>query len=370
MTKRTRRALIAMATVGLLATFTLGRVHLATGTRDGRVAAGASTREELDSSSGGAAHRDRRPVPSATNARNRTDPLSSCSSERRKAAGRLLDTLSPEHDPEDAIRAAVLRQYITSIRPGNSSDVQAARKRWPSNVEIAWLAYEGCTVAAGCDRSEALAHLLDVDTDNAAAWMFAMVDARERKDEQAFELALRAAASARFYDSRMGAVYVRLRPLLERLPASEACVSGLRKDLGRDATAQDLADMEAMAADFATTLPFSPLSECRKVAVQSGQWRDCRKVASWIAQGDTLIEQQVGSHLLADLATDDSEKRLWQQRQRELRWLSSPQAGLFAQLPAGYASRMWVVGEVNLLREIAKTRGLWPPPANWRAAGE
>lgn len=292
--------------------------------------------------------------------------VANCHAQRRDAARRLLATLPADRDPERAIQRAALQQYITPFASGNARALAAARVRWPDNAELAWLAFEGCAASQGCDRGAALSHLLKADAENAAAWMFAMSQAHQRDDSDAWGAALHTAATAPVFQPRYGGLYVRLQPLLATLPAGSACMSDLDDTLGRPATPEDLADLEALAVESVTTMPYASLFRCRKTSLRTTTWQDCRTLATRVAGGDTLIEQRVGTRLMMDLASDPAEYAAWSARSRDARWLASLAANLHSSLPPGYAARVLVEGEVAVLRELAVERGKWPPPRGWQ----
>ena len=279
----------------------------------------------------------------------------------------MLDGLRVETEPDDAMRHALLLRYANPRSASPSRELQAARRRWPDNVDLAWLSFEFCPADHMCDRKAELAHLLGIEPANAASWVFAMQDAVERKDQASFEQALHKAARAGFYDPRHGAVYVRLQPLLSALPADAGCLAKLDEVVGRSATPRDIADVEAMSAEMAKMLlPFGAISRCRELPRQSPGWQDCMTLLMRVSDGDTLIEQMIGSRLLADLSPEDPRRKQWQERYRRARWLSDAIPGLHARLPEGYAARVWAEGEVDVLQALAIERGQWPPPPDWQ----
>ncbi len=269
----------------------------------------------------------------------------------------LLDTLTADSD--DWISGTLVRRY------------QAARRSWPNDVELAWLAFDYCGVS--CDSDAEVRHLLAVDPNNAAAWMTAMRAARIDHDEQGFAYALQRAATAKFYDSRMGVVFLHARTLLARVPVPDSCLTpqalaSLRRDGRREPTNDDRLDIMAFALESAVASPgLSGPAMCvpnpAKLPSSDSQRRQCIALLSRVARGDTLVEQATATSGLVKLETEPARLAQWRERYRQLQWLQK--VTLDNPIPEHYATRAWSQGEVVAMQALAIELGLWPPPPDW-----
>jgi hypothetical protein len=269
----------------------------------------------------------------------------------------LLDTLTAGSD--DWISGALVRRY------------QAARRSWSNDVELAWLAFDYCGVS--CDSDAEVRHLLAVDPNNAAAWMTAMRAARIDHDEQGFAYALQRAATAKFYDSRMGVVFLHARTLLARVPVPDSCLTpqalaSLRRDVRREPTNDDRLDIMAFALESAVASPgLSGPAMCvpnpAKLPLSDSQRRQCIALLSRVARGDTLVEQATATSGLVKLETEPARLAQWRERYRQLQWLQK--VTLDNPIPKHYATRAWSQGEVVAMQALAIELGLWPPPPGW-----
>ena len=301
------------------------------------------------------------------------DDEAACYSDYRQNMGDYGDRLGSALNADEAVDRLMLETLAAG--PGDwmsgviVSKYQEARKRWPNDVQLAWLAFDHC--GRGCDRDTEVQNLLSVDADNAAAWMEAMAAARSVHDEQGFARALRRAAGSKFYDSRMGTVFLNSRAVLARVPVPDSCrtpheLSRMQRNVGRDPTDDDRINLMASSLEAAIATPsFSGLIQCIPKAqpLPETQRRLCKTLLSRVARGDTLIEQIIANRGL--LALEDDPARLVQLREeyRRLWWLQG-QASVMP-VPEHYATRMWSQGEVATLRALAIERHRWPPPPDW-----
>ena len=279
----------------------------------------------------------------------------------------------PARSADEALDQLVLATLAARSEDWMSGNVwrefEAARKRWPNDVELAWLGFDRC--GEHCDRSAAVQHLLSVDPDNTAAWMVAMADARERGDESAFANALQRAASAKIYDPRSGIVFLHARRLLEQVPLPESCLSpiaSLAAAFGRRYDDDERMDLVADGIEAAvTTFAWTGVSACspKLIPLSGTQRQQCQAVLSRIARGDSLTEQVLAVRQLLLFEDDAERQRELRERYRQLRWLmtqSMPDAG---PIPSRYIVRKWSQGEVVALTKLAIDRHQWPPPADW-----
>lgn len=210
-----------------------------------------------------------------------------------------------------------------------------------------------------------------MDGGNVFAWLPDMAAATQAGDADGFVRALHRAANAPIYDSRMGMVVLRLRPVLASLPLPSSCIAApgfqeLAKQAARPADASLSADIEVSAIEMAFAMPgLQGLGLCRRQAhaLAAAALDDCRRLLSRFADGDTLLEQGIALPTLIELSPDDATRAQWRERYRRQRWLQTFLGE--AQHIDGFAWRMWAEGEVNVLRDHARKTGRWPPPDGW-----
>ena len=275
---------------------------------------------------------------------------------------------------DEAIERALLGQFAGVRQNAGFAAVgdefRAARQRWPNSLDLAWFSQRSCMESTGCDRDEALRHLLRLDSDNAAVWMLVMEAARRHHDEAGVEHALQRAAHAKFYDSRMGTTYLHFRPALGALAPSARCLEvqtrQLEDTLGRTPNAGDWADVMALAMEMAAGMPaFGALSYCDERArpLSASRRKDCMALLSRIADGDTLLEQNLALKRLVLLAGDAPGSGELRERYRQLRWLTA--RPMPSKLPPDFFPQLWTDGELAMLRKRAIAEGRWPPPRDW-----
>jgi len=297
-----------------------------------------------------------------------------CERERRAQYIALSRTTDPDASPEDAaLRVLLLRTLDMQLRDRVAArrELDNAVRRWPDNVELAWLAYEGCEKSAGCDPQATLAHLQQVDGDNLFAWLPSITAARQIGDNAAFADAMNRAARASLYDPRWGVVASRLRPALQSLPLPEVCLTspGLRElaaTAGRPVDVALHADVHSLALEFAVAIPaFSGVTHCWRsdARLPEGLLRDCRLVLARLAEGETMLERAIGLSGSIRLAADAASREAWRTRYRELRWLQT--FGPEIDRIDGFLWRTFAEGEVAVLEQHARETGRWPPPENW-----
>lgn len=306
-----------------------------------------------------------------------------CLPARRVRLGNIRDGLDPSRSAREAYAHALLGEAIEQITPHGAEAErraivrveaawQAARRRWPDDLDIAWQAASACTAKLGCDAQQALDHLLELDPANAAAWWLAMRDAWERGDVAAYDDALSHAAASRGSDARTGSVFLALRPLLAGAPPEESCLrvddaAELQKVFGHPPTAADLAWVEAWTHEFALepTLAASAFAGCRERdagPLSPRRRSDCIASLSVLAGGDTLLEQSIALPLLIQLAGDSADGLAYRERYRRMLYLSRVAPPT---LVAGDPSSLFHAGEVASMRQAAIASRRWPPPADW-----
>lgn len=310
-----------------------------------------------------------------------TDPLQArCQRQRTQQLRLARERLRNPASPEQAIQHALLSQMLALRAPtadaeasvrAVGSEWRAARRRWPDDLELAWSSMRNCNQARGCDPDAEWRHLATLDPDNAAVWMLAMDMAAQRHDDTAYDEALRRAAGAKFHDSRIGGIFLRMWPLLATLPLPDACrnqsdVAELTGLLGHAPSTSDWAGVEASSLELAFGIPaYGSLSGCslEAPAMSAQRRRDCIALLPRIAAGFTLLEDNVALRFLIPLAGDGADGMALRERYRRLRWLWTQVPR--THMPKDYFSRMWVDGEIALLTEAAITQHRWPPPPDW-----
>jgi hypothetical protein len=312
---------------------------------------------------------------------NEATATARCLAERDRQLAIIHEGLDPDRSPAAAFDRALLADVLALPTGAGDSHRrnaravqarwQAARRRWPRDLDLAWFAARNCSKSLGCDSDGALQHLLEVDPGNAAAWVMAMEAALEDGDAGAYDRALQRAAAARTYDTRSGVAYLRLQPLLSlvRRPAECLGTSSLgeaEKLLGRPLKDDDLAALEALALEYALGMPsYSAFSGCggRAVARSPSRQPACIAVLSRLADGDTLIEQNIALPKLIELTRDTPENVRLRERYRRMLWLWQ-----FADAPLAPGSGIAQIlarGEIANLRDRAIAQHRWPPPADW-----
>lgn len=304
-----------------------------------------------------------------------------CMADRDRQLLALREGLDPARSPGAALDSALLATALdrqTGVRGDNErraravqADWQTARRRWPHDLDLAWFAARHCSDELGCDNNDALQHLLEVDPGNAAAWAMAMGAALQRGDEGAYDRLLQRAAAAKAYDARTGVVFLRLQPLLEKVRRPEECIAAsnlaeAEQILGHPPRTDDLAALEALTLEFALDIPaYSAFSGCGRegIARSPSRRRACIAVLSRLADGDTLIEQNISLPRLIELTRGTPENVRLRERYRRMLWLWQ-----FANAPMGPDSgfaQILANGEIASLRERAIAQHRWPPPTDW-----
>jgi hypothetical protein len=299
------------------------------------------------------------------------DASATCYFDYRRNLRGYRDGLAPARNADEAVGRLML-DILAAAFDDYGRDFHVARQRWPNDLELSWLAFGQCS--DGCDQDAEVRHLLSVDPDNAAAWMVAMSAARSDHDEQGFAYALRRAANAKIYDSRMGVVFLHARSLLAEVSVPDSCrnpqeLVAMRQNVGREPIDDDFRDITAFAMEAAIGLPnLRGMTTCIPRPAIPGlpdaQRRQCKSLLSRVAaQDDTILMQQAAVRGLLELETDPARLARWRERYRQLQWLQKVTFG--NPTPEHYATRVWSQGEVNTMQVLAMERGLWPPPPDW-----
>lgn len=382
MTAQGLRRFILLVLAAALLALLLGRVQ------DGKPQASHSVGAQVPADSGGnvdgavaheatATARVRSPTLQAVLAQASEVALDMrCLAERNRHLLALYRDTDPRRSPGDALDRLLAAQAILAADGIPASELTAsivdARQRWPDDVELAWHSAAACRDKDGCDQQAAIAHLLRLEPDNAAAWAMAMTRAQRRDDVAGYERALQGAAQSDHVDSHFGTVFIRLAPLLARRRTSKECTpsaGGLADAgylLGHAPGRDDIAAFEAMALEMAIGLPaYQSLQGCstESVAAFPHRRQACTATLTLFTQGDTLLTRGIGFGYLLPLVRGEPGSERLREQYRRHRWLmrlaSEP-------LPPGVGlETIAFLGEVESLRQRAIAAGQWPPPADF-----
>lgn len=298
-------------------------------------------------------------------------------------ANRLIAALDPAHSAEDAFAHALLSQiYLDgdgrdpdAERRATSriqADWQAASRRWPRSLDIAWQAARNCAAAYGCDEEAAERHLVDIDPENAAAWILAMEGAARRHQNERHDAYLAHAAGSRRYAPPSGAMYRALEPLFAAMPTPLHCMSlrGIERRaarLGHLPTADDLAieSAELLEGALNTFDPGAGLDRCRSrfgMPLQPSR-ADCVAVLAMVAEGATIRERRAGLVLLIPLLGASRTGLEYRERYRQLLYLDSVVRA--AAGPDVDSNAELLSDDFEAWRRIAVAQHHWPPPRGW-----
>jgi hypothetical protein len=285
-----------------------------------------------------------------------------------------LDSPDAGGDARTQLVAAALAPMLYAEYPEEAhirvgTALVRARELAPDDALVAWTTGLACYPQVGCDREEALGHLLQLEADNAAAWQLALADAVLREDAAAADAALAAAARASRYDSHFGELPLAVMAWLRAVPYPRECRQaaaelGARWHLARPATQGD--HIVAMAIPTIGIEPFSGVVRaCRpdEASAPPQRKRDCTALLAWMAKADALVTRNIALPTLVQYATGEGDGAAWRERLRRQQWLMeramrSPPT--LADWADGYAR-----GEVPMLEARLERAGRWPPPASW-----
>jgi hypothetical protein len=267
--------------------------------------------------------------------------------------------------PPELTSTALLAR-ATALAPGDARTWFAAARLNP------------CEEAAPCPADTALARLLQVDPDNAAAWLMELERATERADAPAARAALARAARAPAYRDRIEAMeQVVLREWLD-----DATILAFDP-----ATAQTAATpaqysrwfklFEAWTAFMVMEPGGYPLTQaCDPAGAakdDTAARADCLAIARMMdTDASSLLAQSHGRFLQARLATDPVERSRLEARRNEIKWLVHEGRGPIpadidpVKMEEEIAQRLAGIGELERLRSSVAARGLVFPP-DWHA---
>lgn len=306
-----------------------------------------------------------------------------CVGGEMRRANSLLAALDPAYSAEDAFAHALLSQIYVQ---GDGRDPdgerratsrmqagwQAARRRWPASIDIAWQAARQCSGAYGCDEAGAERHLLALDADNAAAWLLAMEGASRRGQHALYDTYLVRAAKATRYAPPSGAMYRVLEPAFAAAPVPMHCMSqrGLERRaarLGHLPTIDDLAgEMARLLEEALNTFdPGAAFAGCRSNFIPVPDYRrsNCAVVLAMVAEGATMGERETALPLLIPLLGDSSSGLEYRERYRRLLYLETIVEATRERNVL--SDTVLPSNDFEAWRQIAVAQQHWPPPRNW-----
>jgi hypothetical protein len=203
----------------------------------------------------------------------------------------------------------------------------------PENAAIGWLHLQLCASTPACDSRDPAFVLRWVDPDNAAAWLAQLSTAYKDKDTIEVDRVLGDMARATRFDLYYNQIMVMMFDAL----------NGVRRELPGGVVASDTAKLTALAgvANAEIIPAFSPLIDACREAAGSERREDCRKLATTMQRGDTVIVQMVGFGIERRLIPADSkEAKNLAERKHLLEWRLSAASKLdSAILPWTQSSR-------------------------------
>lgn len=253
----------------------------------------------------------------------------------------------------------------------------------PREVLVAQIEANGCgLLSEHCDASDALAFLLQAEPGNAAVQLLAVADAERRGDRASADRHWQAAAEARTYESHTLAVSQLLYAGMQGVdypPLDPALARAMGSWVGlqRPATAQDIADVGAIAMVAALAMPgLSPVTHrCKATFLgnSNGAIREqCRHVLELLTADESLvISPMIGLTSLVQLNGDTVEGKVWRERLRQFYWvfenaMSRMIGTTGGPLPAEYGRWFMTEGEFSALRKLIAHYGLpAQAPADW-----
>lgn len=252
-----------------------------------------------------------------------------------------------------------------------------ARELGPTDPLVAWVEVTECQLLS-CDRDAALARLLQLEQDNAAAHLWAIGEALASGDMRAAREHLNLAASAARYQPHAGHM---LSLLLDAragaaVPAMDARVAAGMQAATGTRTPADFMAVQALGQWAAIAM--APMQGLTRMCGPDGADRgrdsglrnDCVPLFSRIAADDsTLLYAQLATGLL--IRRESGLASEWTPRMRELGWRQEQSVPLLADFsgsPAASEYAGWVAsdGELGAMAKLLDHAGIpATPPADW-----
>jgi hypothetical protein len=299
-----------------------------------------------------------------------TAELRDCGGEQRDAMRAWLARQPTAITPRAGITQALMLGYSDRGKSQQLAFAQLLR-RWPMDVDVAWMAWHRCFPGPLCDPVARARHLAEVDRDNGGAWLALMDSASPVADMATLDYALARAAQAPVFDLRLGNWSGYVFPILASLPPSPHCWKQIQPELakltGPAPTPLNLAYLQSRLGENLLQPPGFALGfacvdrDGRRLA--PSRRRDCVTVLERLTREQTLSTRSRALRLLIPLLGGGEASATWRERYRRLRWLGY-QARAIKESPDSGA-RVLAEGEFNYYLGLLRDQGLWPPPPAW-----
>ncbi len=213
-------------------------------------------------------------------------------------------------------------------------------------------------------------------------WISSLQRAVSNDDEAAIDRLLARAAAASRYGFPFGEIGLLLTQTFLDVDSPTmtpriAQALGSNFGLGRAASADDAAAIQAMALAAAVDLPaYQPLHKLcvgpdgKPVLVR--RLPNCIAIYAHMAQDGLLTSQGIALTSLAQLTADSTTGGQWRERLRRMHWVRSQGLKLLAAgIPEGYLQAVWHQGELPAIEGMLRTAGMpTTPPPGWLPDGE
>lgn len=311
------------------------------------------------------------PAPAGKTTAPEDPDLAACHRDHMSAIQRRAAMLEAADGGREQLAYALLSQVL----PGDDDPRKrerafaAAIDRSGEDTLVAWVAVQHCK-GDQCDSQSAVAALLRLEPDNAAAWLPAM-DAEVRRGDlmQADRLLFQAARAGHFnaYWDDTGRLLAKAIGPLPQTPACERAGASIAKELSLDrpgtiddltmvtSTAVASAALPALNGILKLCPPSRGIARHRLVA--------CRAMFLRMAKSDELLFNMVGARGMAMHGASPAERVQWSERLRNIEWLQR-QAG--ALMKPSHIPLVWELGEVSVLTALLEEAGRWPAPPDWQ----
>jgi len=302
-----------------------------------------------------------------------------------------LRTVAARGDSRSLLAAAMLwPQWQDDVGQGKRAAIAQEKRAWfdaarnarPRDPLVAWVEASGCFgLSDSCDRDDALRFLLQTDPDNAAVQTLAMVEADRSGTPVQVEALWQSAALASTYDARTLQIGQLLYSSMQEAtlpPLSAALARLMGQSLGmeRDATPEDMRDINAMAVWTAVALPaYQTITRrCSADALASlppQHQAQCERVMTLLAEDETiLISPMIGLRKMVELAGGRADGESWRERLRQFHWVyENAQRSMSSSaeaLPPEYISWVLLEGELPAMRRLLEINGIpTVAPEDW-----
>ncbi|WP_054660233.1 hypothetical protein [Stenotrophomonas pictorum] len=259
--------------------------------------------------------------------------------------------------------------HPSSVPRQSDAWLEQAIREGSEQPVIARAAVSRCISAGQCDIPLAIRILKTQEADEAIAQLLLWRMAVALGDTEEASLAwTRATQATRFVDE-----YAEGLDMLDRM------TRGMRIPVHSTAVQTDpeqarLIMVYALASAFSMTALGEVQQQC-PAPVDATRSEGCRNLLTLLAGSNALLASSYGSARMQVYARDATEREYWQQRRREVAWISGQALGLLShQADGGTVAEMqqylrWnvVSGELGAMRQLLAANDIPPtPPLNWQ----